>query len=261
MLISELIKISLSTLKANRLRAMLTLSGIVIGVFSIIAIMTLLNALQAGIEGSLSGLGSNTFQIQKFPVFHAGGAGEDKKYRNRPQITYEQGIRLKEKATLYKYISLEDYIGDKTLKSSKISTNPNYTLAGVTPEYLECNNKTVSFGRFLTQTDLLNNRKVAVLTIAAADKLFPHTDPINQYITVDNSEFLVIGIFAKEGGGAIGGRSDNYAMLPITTVQQIYGKNSRSLNIAIQARSKETYDETVENVVAVMRSIQERQTR
>ncbi|MEO6693928.1 MAG: ABC transporter permease, partial [Ignavibacteria bacterium] len=102
--LSELIRISLNTLKANKLRAILTLSGIVIGVFSIIAIMTLLNALQAGIEGGLSELGSNTFQIQKFPAIQVGGPGSNRKYRNRPDLTYDQGVRLSEKATMYKYI-------------------------------------------------------------------------------------------------------------------------------------------------------------
>ncbi|MBK9228494.1 MAG: ABC transporter permease [Ignavibacteria bacterium] len=73
--LGELFSIALNTLRANKLRATLTLSGIVIGVFSIIAIMTLLNALQAGIEGGLSELGSNTFQVQKFPAIQIGGPG------------------------------------------------------------------------------------------------------------------------------------------------------------------------------------------
>ena len=75
--LSELISISINTLKASKLRAALTLSGIIIGVFSIIAIMTLLNALQAGIESGLSGLGSNSFQIQKFPAMQIGGHGRN----------------------------------------------------------------------------------------------------------------------------------------------------------------------------------------
>ncbi len=251
---TELIKIALSTLRANKLRAALTLSGIVIGVFSIIAIMTLLNALQAGIEGGLSELGSNTFQIQKFPSIQIGGPGRQSKYRNRPDITYEQGLRLMEKSTMYKNISLEDYIYGKTIKNSKFSTNPNHTIGGVTPEYLECNNRNVQFGRFFSETDLLNNNRVAVIGMDVVDKLFPNTDPIGKYITVENNEFQVIGVFEKKGEG-FGQSNDNFALLPITTMQQIYGKNNRSINIAIQAPSKDTYNETVENVVSVMRSI------
>lgn len=254
MSLTELIRIALNTLKANKLRAALTLSGIIIGVFSIIAIMTLLNALQAGIEGGLSELGSNTFQIQKFPAIQMGGPGGNRKYRNRADITYEQGVRLMEKATTYKYISLEDYIYEKTLKTSKESTNPNYYVGGVTPEYLECNNRTVQYGRFITQTDLMNNTRVAVIGMDGVDKLFPNINPIGQYITIDNNEFRVIGVFEKKGEG-FGQSNDNFALLPITTMEQIYGKNNRSINIAIQAPSKDTYNETVENVTSVMRSI------
>ena len=251
MSLSELIKISLNTLKANKLRAFLTLTGIIIGVFSIIAIMTLLGALQAGIEGSLSGLGSNTFQIQKYPALRVDG---DNKYRNRPDITYEQGLRLMEKATMYKYISLEDYVYEKIIKGSKISTNPNCYVGGVTTEYLECNNKAVGTGRFFKQSDLINNSKIAVIGMDVAVKLFPNADPIGKFITIDNNEFSVIGVFEKKGSG-LGRSNDNFALLPITTMQQIYGKNNRSVNIAIQAPGKEMYNETVENAVTVMRTI------
>lgn len=251
MSLSELIKISLNTLKANKLRAFLTLTGIIIGVFSIIAIMTLLGALQAGIEGSLSGLGSNTFQIQKYPALRVDG---DNKYRNRYDITYEQGLRLMEKATMYKYISLEDYVYEKVIKGSKISTNPNCYVGGVTTEYLECNNKAVGTGRFFTQSDLINNSKIAVIGMDVAVKLFPNTDPIGKFITIDNNQFSVIGVFEKKGSG-LGRSNDNFALLPITTMQQIYGKNNRSVNIAIQAPGKEMYNETVENAVTVMRTI------
>ncbi len=252
---SELISISINTLKASKLRAALTLSGIIIGVFSIITIMTLLNALQAGIESGLSGLGSNSFQIQKFPAMQIGGHGRNSKYRNRPDITYDQGLRLIEKATTYKYISLEDYLDeDKAIKNSKESTNPNNTIGGVLPHYLECNGRAVQFGRFITDIDVINNNRVAVIGLDVVDRLFMKTDPIGQYITIDNNEFQVIGVLEKQGDGFSQSNS-NFALLPITTLQQIYGKNNRSLNIAIQAPGKETYDECVENIVNVMRTI------
>ncbi|HEY5123759.1 MAG TPA: ABC transporter permease, partial [Ignavibacteria bacterium] len=80
MVLSETIKLSVNTIRENKLRAILTLAGITIGVFSIIAIMTLLDALQAGIEGGLSQLGSNTFQVQKFPAMNFGDPHRKTKY-------------------------------------------------------------------------------------------------------------------------------------------------------------------------------------
>ncbi|MEO8446250.1 MAG: ABC transporter permease [bacterium] len=252
--LSELIRIAINTLRANKLRATLTLAGIIIGVFSIIAIMTLLNALQAGIEGGLSELGSNTYQIQKFPAIQMGGPGHNRKYRNREDITYDQGVRLIEKATIYKFISLEDYVNEKTFKSSKESTNPNNTVGGVMPQYLECNNRVVQFGRFITETDLTNNSRVAVIGMDIVDRLFPNVDPIGKKMTIENNEFQIIGVFEKKGQG-FGQSNDNFALLPITTMEQIYGKNNRSINIAIMAPSKETFNESIENITSVMRSI------
>ncbi len=216
--------------------------------------MTLLNALQAGIEGGLSELGSNTFQIQKFPAIQVGGPGGNRKYRNRQDITYEQGVRLIEKATVYKYISLEDYIYNKTLKTPRETTNPNYYIGGVLPSYLECNNRSVQYGRFISDIDVINNNRVAVLGMDGVEKLFPTSDPIGKYISIDNNEFEVIGVFEKKGEG-FGSSNDNFALLPITTMQQIYGKNNRTINIAIQAPSKETYNECLENVTSAMRTI------
>ncbi|MBK8984009.1 MAG: ABC transporter permease [Ignavibacteria bacterium] len=252
--VTELIRIAFNTLRNNKIRAMLTLSGIVIGVFSIIAIMTLLNALQAGIEGGLNSLGSNTFQVQKFPAMQFGDAHSRNKFRNREDITYDQGKRLKEKATLYKYMSIEDYVYQKAFKTNKAKTNPNFYVGGVEPEYLECNNKTIQYGRFITQNDLIRNSKVAVIGMDAVEKLFPNVDPIGKDIIIDNNQYKVIGVFQKEGEG-FGQSNDNFALLPITTMQQVYGKNNRSMNIAIQAPGKEEFNESVENIVTVLRSI------
>jgi len=252
--LSELIRIAINTLRASKLRAALTLAGIIIGVFSIIAIMTLLNALQAGIEGGLSELGSNTYQIQKYPAIQVGGPGHNRKFRNREDITYDQGVRLIDKATIYKFISLEDYVYEKTFKSAKESTNPNNTVGGVMPQYLECNNRVVQFGRFITETDLSNNSRVAVIGMDIVDRLYSNVNPIGQKMTIENNEFQIIGVFEKKGEG-FGQSNDNFALLPITTMEQIYGKNNRSLNIAIMAPSKETFNESVENITSVMRSI------
>lgn len=254
MSIIQSIKLALSTLRTNKLRASLTLSGIVIGVFSIIAIMTLLNALQAGIEGGLSALGSNTFQVQKMPALQIGGPGGNRKYRNRPDITYDQGKRLIETATMYKNISLEDYIYEKVFRTDKDATNPNNYIGGVTPEYLECNNKTVMWGRFFSNVDIENANNVAVIGMDIVNILFPFQDPIGKDIIMDGNQFKVIGVFEPEGSN-FGEGSDNFGLIPITRMHQIYGKNNRSLNIAIQAESKETYDETLENVISVMRII------
>lgn len=253
-MITENIKLAFGTLSNNKLRASLTLLGIVIGVFSIISIMTLLSALQIGIEQGLSSLGSNTFQVQKFPALQMGGPGSRSKYRNRPDITYDQGLRLMDRATEYKHISLEDYVYEKTFKYKGITTNPNNFIGGVMPEYLPTNNRQIQYGRFISNIDIQNNRRVAVLGMDVVDKLFRFSDPIGQKVILDGNEFEVIGVFERKGEG-FGQSNDNLALVPISTMQILYGKNNRSINIAIQAQDKETFDACMENIISVLRVI------
>src|SRR5256885_15296964 len=93
MLFREIIKMALASLGANKLRAALTMTGITIGVFSIISVMTAIGALQTSIESGISFLGSNIFQFAKYPVNIDAGGNVKKKYQNRRHITYQQGVR------------------------------------------------------------------------------------------------------------------------------------------------------------------------
>lgn len=253
MIYSEIIKLSFSTIKENKLRAGLTLAGIVIGVFSIIAIMTLLNALQSGIEGGLSQLGSNTFQIQKFPAIELGGGGR-MKMRNRKDITYEQGLKLIEKASIYKYISLEDWNGAKVFKYGKEATNPNMNICGANMDFLPCNDYYIRSGRYFTINELNSASRVAVIGTEVVEKLFTRENPIGKDIILDNNEFKIIGILEPKGE-SFGQSRDNIAIVPITKTQDIYGKENRSINIAVQAPNKDLYNESVENITSVMRII------
>lgn len=250
--IFENISLALNSLRTNKLRAILTLLGIVIGVFSIIAIMTLLNALQAGIDTGLSQLGSNTFQIQKYPAIQFGPGNN--KLRNRPDITYEEGIRLKERATVYKYMSLEFYEFAKTFKYGSEITNPSFTIGGVIPDFLPCNDFSIQDGRFFTETEVTNSAPVCVIGLETVDKLFRNENPLGKQILLDGRQFLIIGVYASKGAG-FGQTQDNYAFVPITKFLQLWGSREKSCNIAIQAPSKETYNECQENIMSVFRVI------
>src|SRR6202022_717703 len=96
MLFSEIVRMALSSLGANKLRAALTMTGITIGVFSIISVMTAIGALENSIESGISFLGSNIFQFAKYPVNIDAGGETKKKYQNRRNITYRQALRYYE---------------------------------------------------------------------------------------------------------------------------------------------------------------------
>ncbi len=253
--LKESIMSALISIRANKLRASLTLLGIIIGVFSIIGVMTLLDALQKGIDSGLSQLGSNTFQVQKMPVLFVGGPGSYRKYEKRKDITIEEGFRLKEVAFLPKYVGLEDWSGGKTVKYDKYQTNPNIQMAGVTTEFLPANSYTLADGRFFTEQDIQTDRHITVLGMEVVEKIFPNTNPLGKDITIDGNTFEVIGILAAKGE-SLGQSMDNIVLIPIRTMDKIYGaRRHRSINITVTAPSKEQYDETVEDVIGLMRTI------
>ncbi len=252
MIIGEIIKLALNTIRTNKLRASLTLSGIVIGVFSIIAIMTALAALQKGIESGLTVLGTNSFQIQKMPVLNVGGP-QSRKYRNRPDITYEQGLQLMERATEYKHICLEDWKMAKVFKYGKYSTNPNMFLGGVTADFLPTNDYSIKEGRFFTEREIQSASAVTVIGLEVVDKLFPKENPLLKQVILDGHEYTVIGILESKGE-SFGQSRDNIALVPITKTLEIYGKDV-SINISVQARSRETYNDCMENIINTFRII------
>ena len=181
---SESFFMAIAAIRANKLRSALTLLGIVVGVFSIIAVTTAMQVLQDSIESSLNSLGSDVFEVTKFPAFHAGGPGWWKKYWNRKDLTYEDVVRLRSLATLGETVGAMQDIGGMTAINGQQKTNPNVDVMGVTPEIFQAQNKPIAHGRPITQSDLDVDRLACVIDPNMAKTLFPHSDPLGQSVMV-----------------------------------------------------------------------------
>ncbi len=249
--VKESLLMALNAVRTNKLRSILTLLGIAVGVFSIILVMTAMGVLQNSIESGLSQLGANTFQVQKFPVMFVGGPGAWRKYRNRKDITLDQGMAVKEKATLAKTVGLEAWTGAKTVKFKNIETNPNVNVGGEDPNGFPTNNWVIAEGRAILPQDLELSRKVVVLGDMVVKKLFTREYPIGEEVKIDGNNYTVIGTVEPQGS-AMGGNSDNFAVMPLTTFMSAYGKQ-RSVNIMVQAPDRQTYDDAVEQVRGILR--------
>ena len=132
MKISQLIIIALQSLKTNRLRTLLTMLGVVVGIFSIIVIMTIISMLQNTIENGFQFLSKNTFEIQKWPAIQTGGQREREKYRNRKDITLDDYYRFEEMMKDAKSLGAYQGNGGKIIKFGNLETNPNTYIVGVT---------------------------------------------------------------------------------------------------------------------------------
>jgi putative ABC transport system permease protein len=244
---------ALVSVRTNRLRSILTLLGISVGVFSIIAVMTAMGVLVNSIENGISQLGAYTFQIQRTPVFHSNDPRERAKLRNRRHITIDQGVVVKERTTLAKAVGLESWDFGKVVANPRgQKTNPNVSIGGEDIEGFATNNWNIQDGRLFTQDELNSAKSVAVLGSPVAEKVFAKSDPIGQTIRVDGHEYEVIGVIEPKGG-MLGGNEDNFLAVPLTTFFDVYGKD-RDIHIMVQATGADTYDDCVEQVKGILRT-------
>jgi putative ABC transport system permease protein len=249
----ESVIMALGAIRTSKLRSILTLLGIAVGVFSIIAVMTAVGVLKNSIEEGITQLGANTFQIQKFPVAIGGGHDSWRKYRNRKDITYEQALQVHERATLAEAVGIEGARGGRIVFWSDKKTNPNVAVLGENLEGIVTNDLTIDIGRSFSGQDMDGERSVTVIGQPVVERLFPpNVNPVGESIRVDGSLYQVIGVFQKKGG-ALGGNQDNFVVIPITTYFQKYGRSNQDLHIMVKAKNREVVDDAIEQARSILR--------
>ncbi len=246
---------SLQAIRSNKLRSSLTLSGIVLGVASIIAVMTAISVIQGTMEKEMSVLGAQTFQVQKWPS----GFTNDEQRRTAmrwPPVTLEEADAIRTNVRSVDIVGSELWhFGLKVeYRDKEIETT---TMCGGTPEYPQNNTHFVAFGRNLSQMDVRAGRKVAVIGYGLAEELYPFVDPVGREIRIDGREYEVIGIF-DEKKSAFGSQYDNTVLIPVSTFVNIYGITSpegweRSVNVTVHARTPELVDEAIFETRQVLR--------
>jgi len=247
----EIALMAFLSLQSNKLRSGLTMLGIMVGVFSIIGVMTILGALQNTIETGLSELGTNTFQIQKLPATFFGGTNASK-YNNRRDINYEQATTFKRLMGNDAKIGLEIGIGARQAVYQGKKTNPNLNLSGGDANYLINNGYNLAYGRNITDEDVLYARSVIIIGDGIQKTLFETEDPIGKEIKFDGYNYIIIGVLELKGS-AFGQGQDNFAIIPITRFLTNYGRMRRSINITVQAPSQATYQSVMDKAIGAMR--------
>jgi len=248
---------SLGAIVANKLRSFLTLVGIVVGVASIIAVMTGIAVIQHTMEREMSVLGAQTFQVQKWPAGGFRSQAERRKAMLRPPLTLANARAIREQAHLVDIVGSEIWDFGFTAQYKGVTTNPNVSICGGTPEYAPNNTHYVGLGRNISEMDVLAGRKVAIIGYAIAKKLYPFTDPIDKDVIVDGRRYQVIGVF-DEKKSAFGGNFDNYVLIPVSTFVNAYGLVDRqgfgrSVNITVHAKTPQLVDDAIEETRQILR--------
>ncbi len=252
--LSDAFFMALEAIKDNLLRSILTLLGIVIGVFAIIAVMTAIRTLESSINSGLNVFGSDVIFVQKSPVMQIGDHNSRRKYWRRPNITYDMALELRDRMVGAEFVSAQDGAGGKTIRFQKESTNPNVGVQGVDEWGLEALNHSLDYGRNFIPEDIQYNRRVVLLATDVIEKLFPYQDPMDRKITINGIGFDVIGTL-KRKGEMFGQSQDNFVIIPITTYLQYFSRRWTSLGISIKAPDGESFNLVKEEVIDQMRIV------
>jgi len=253
--IAESFRMGMGAIAAHKLRSALTLLGVLIGVFSIIVVMTAMQVLRSTVESQLSSMGSQTFMIRKVPiVLFEDPQGGFEKFRRRKNITFAQVKRLQEKTEMPTSIGMETTLWSGQMETRFAKTAPNVSVLGETAGSFPAHNWIIADGRPLMDIDVDDSRDVCVLGSKTAETLFPHSSPLGERLKIDGINYVIIGVMEKRGG-SLGGNQDNFVVIPITTGMNRYGRWSRSINVFVSARSADVYDATMEEVSGALRAI------
>jgi len=245
----EVLSMSFDSIRTNKLRASLTILGIVIGVFSVISVMTAVQTLENSINSGLNVMGTNSFIIQKYPAIQM-GMGNRWKFRNRQDITWEQCKFVKEKNEKALYVSITENQGGGLVSSDYETSRPNVDVAGSDEATLATLGKNLGTGRNFTEGEIESSRNIAILGVELATKLFPNMNPIGQTVKMKGSRFEIIGVMEKQGS-SFGQSQDNVIYIPITIFIRMY--NEKSLSIAVMAPNSESYADVEDHITGLLR--------
>jgi putative ABC transport system permease protein len=247
---------STGAIVSSKLRSSLTLLGIVAGVASIIAVMTAISVVQSAMEHEMSVLGTQTFQVQKWPAGFSSD-GERRKAMRRPPLTIATADAIRRQVGTVDIVGCELWEFGFKAEYGGEETNANLSIVGGTPEYPQNNTHYVGGGRNLSQMDVKAARRVAVIGHAIGKKLFPFTDPVGKELRLDGRSYEIVGVF-DEKKSAFGSGYDNYVLIPISTFQSVYGMTNRdgfarSCNITVHAKTPALIDDAIEETRQVVR--------
>lgn len=234
MLFSESVQIAVTALLGNKLRSILTMLGIIIGVGAVIAMISIGMGVKQNVTNSIASLGSNMLIVTP---------GSTNKGGVRSAAGSSQKLKYEDAEAIKKKIKNIDYVSPTVNRSYQIVNgheNWNSSVYGVTPEYLKIRDLTIGTGSFITQNDLNSRNRVAVIGTTVATNLFESENPVGKNIRINNQPYKVIGVIESKGQSSMGQDQDDVVIIPLTTAQErLMGITYvRSINIQVSSADK-----------------------
>lgn len=252
-LLKESLFFALDSLRVNKLRTILSLLGITIGIFAMVFVFTVVDSLERNVTGSIQQLGDDVIYVAQMPwEFDPNQPWWDYIRRPHPQVReYKMIQKLSQSAESVAMV----IGGNKTLKYENNSME-RIESQGVTEEFNNIWNLDIEKGRYITELENNNGRPVAIIGAAIAENLFEGVNPIGKKFKIDGRKIEVIGVLKKEGEGIMGGSNDKKVIMPLQFARnffQIRGRNSGAM-IMVKAKEGVSNEELIDELTGIMRS-------
>ena len=247
MLFTELLKMAGLSLVANKLRTVLTMLGIIIGVSAVIALVSVGMGVRKNVTDSISRLGSNLLMVMSGSSNRGGvrgGAGSVQ------TLTYDDAKAIKSKIKDVAYVSPTAQGSYQVVYGHE---NWSTTVTGVIPEYAAIQSLTMQSGIFFTEHDVDVRSRVAVIGTTVATNLFGTVNPVGKKIRVGNAPYTVIGLIASKGQSSVGQDQDDVVLIPLTTAQERLLGITYVRSINVQVADADKMDEVQANIEKLLR--------
>jgi len=244
----ESITIALEGLKANKLRSVLTMLGIIIGVGAVIAMVSIGMGVRDKVQTSIASLGSNLLIIS-------------------PGATSASGVRLaagsnnsltnNDAQAIAKEVAGVSFVAPSVSRQYQlVYGNKNWVtnVQGVTPEYLEVRNFAIEAGTFFTIKDMDTRNRVAILGKTTVDNMFGEVNPLGQTIRINKAPFQIVGVLEAKGQSAGGMDQDDIVLIPLTTAQERMIGITYLHSISVQADNADVINQVQEDITELLRS-------
>ncbi len=226
-LIIESFRFAWGALKTNLLRTTLSLLGVTVGIFSIIAVFTAVDSLERSIKDSLNFLGTNNINVEKWP-YGFGGPYPWWTYLRRPYVTFDEYRFIKENVNNAQAVAIFTVRGGIIAKHAS-SSAADLSLLGVVYEHKDVYELPIEEGRYFTRQEASGGTNVVVIGHRSADELFPNTSPLGKEIKIKGLKYYVIGVIKEEGESFLGAPSnDDNIYMPYKSFQKIYYSGRRN---------------------------------
>lgn len=238
-LIWESFRFALQALSANLTRTILSLLGVTIGIFAIIAVFTLVDSLENNIKSSFSFLGTNVIRVDRFPFSSGPSEYPWWKYFQRPPANYSEFTFLKERVENAEAITIS--VQATAILKYENNSYEGANLEGVVFDHKDVYDVPVDQGRFFTEQEIIASRNVALIGVKIARALVPNGSALGKEIKIKGQKFRVIGIFKEEGEGLFDMPSkDEAALIPYGSFNKMFYIGRWGIEPTIAAKGKES---------------------